>query len=64
MQDAALERLRCPACLGELRLESFAAAGDGEGTETGALLCERCRTIYLSLARPSPPGLNTHGLSM
>ena len=46
MQDAALVRLRCPACLGELRLESFAEAGDGEGTETGALLCDACSLLY------------------
>ena len=46
MQESALERLRCPACLGELRLESFAEAGDGDGTETGALLCDACSLLY------------------
>jgi SAM-dependent methyltransferase len=46
MQEGALERLRCPACLGELRLESFSEAGDGEGTEAGALLCDSCLLLY------------------
>ena len=42
MQQWALERLRRPACLGQLRLQLFAEAADGEGTETGALLGHAC----------------------
>lgn len=47
MERTAIERLRCPACLGELALEEFGSNGsDPVFIETGALLCERCRTIY------------------
>lgn len=45
MQIAALDKLRCSACLGELRVEAF-AEGDGDGVESGVLLCERCDVAY------------------
>jgi SAM-dependent methyltransferase len=48
MHVDALKKLRCPACVGELRLQSFADQGsDGAVVvDSGVLLCERCRVAY------------------
>jgi SAM-dependent methyltransferase len=48
MELAAFERLRCPACIGELRLESFSdQEHDGQTyVGSGVLLCEDCRVSY------------------
>jgi SAM-dependent methyltransferase len=48
MERTACDKLRCPACLGELTVEPFAEEEhDGLSfVQTGLLLCERCRTSY------------------
>ena len=47
MRPSALDKLRCPACLGELSLETFERGhGDETATESGALLCGECRVWY------------------
>lgn len=52
MDIAALGRLRCPTCLGELRPRPFAEdiVRGGGATRTvirsGVLLCERCRVLF------------------
>ena len=43
--EPALKKLRCPSCIGELSARTF-AEGPGGGTESGALLCDACRTLY------------------
>ena len=51
MDTAAIGRLRCPTCLGELRPQAFAEERIG-GTaprtvmRSGVLLCERCRVWF------------------
>lgn len=44
MDARLLERLACPACASELRLESF--EGEGDDVREGVLLCDGCRTWY------------------
>ena len=44
MKEKSLEILCCPACGGELKLES--SLKDGEDIVSGRLVCKACRKTY------------------